>query len=242
MGMRTIVVALMTVLLLWGTQTQAATDQKGTLVVALDTLGAQTMDPILEARAPHAHYQAPVYDCIVWFDPVKGGIGPGAAERWEMAPDGKSWIFYVRQGQRWHNGDPVTAHDIKFSLERTISPESLVSRAAGLRRDIERIEVQDDYTVRIYTNGTLPYFPEGLSRAVFQEGQLMPNWLAEASVAYHTDKFEETPNVNLHSGIDRSGEVPTRHGGFGFFQNSESTNMQYQVKFSTDNSSKRSRP
>ena len=82
MGMRTIVVALMTVLLLWGTQTQAATDQKGTLVVALDTLGAQTMDPILEARAPHAHYQAPVYDCIVWFDPVKGGIGPGAAERW----------------------------------------------------------------------------------------------------------------------------------------------------------------
>jgi peptide/nickel transport system substrate-binding protein len=167
-------VIVLSMLLLWGADTLAATDQKGTLVVALDTLGAQTMDPILEARAPHAHYQAPVYDCIVWFDPVKGGIGPGVAERWEMAEDGKSWIFYVRKGQRWHNGDPVTAHDIKFSLERTISPESLVSRAAGLRRDIERIEVQDDYTVRVYTDGTLPYFPEGLSRAVFQEGQLMP--------------------------------------------------------------------
>jgi peptide/nickel transport system substrate-binding protein len=174
MGMRTVITGFVAVLLLWSASAPAATDQKGTLVVALDTLGAQTMDPILEARAPHAHYQAPVYDCIVWFDPVKGGIGPGVAERWEMAPDGKSWIFYVRKGQRWHNGDPVTAHDIKFSLERTISPESLVSRAAGLRSDIERIEVQDDYTVRVYTNGTLPYFPEGLSRAVFQEGQLMP--------------------------------------------------------------------
>jgi peptide/nickel transport system substrate-binding protein len=174
MGMRTVMIGFVAVLLLWSASAPAATDQKGTLVVALDTLGAQTMDPILEARAPHAHYQAPVYDCIVWFDPVKGGIGPGVAERWEMAPDGKSWIFYVRKGQRWHNGDPVTAHDIKFSLERTISPESLVSRAAGLRSDIERIEVQDDYTVRVYTNGTLPYFPEGLSRAVFQEGQLMP--------------------------------------------------------------------
>ena len=32
----------------------------------------------------------------------------------------------------------------------------------------------DDYTARVYTKGTLPYFPEGLSRAVFQEGQLMP--------------------------------------------------------------------
>ena len=144
MGMRTVMTGFVAVLLLWSASAPAATDQKGTLVVALDTLGAQTMDPILEARAPHAHYQAPVYDCIVWFDPVKGGIGPGVAERWEMAPDGKSWIFYVRKGQRWHNGDPVTAHDIKFSLERTISPESLVSRAAGLRSDIERIEVQDD--------------------------------------------------------------------------------------------------
>jgi peptide/nickel transport system substrate-binding protein len=116
MGIRTVTAGLMAVLLLWSTQTQAATDQKGALVVALDTLGAQTMDPILETRAPHAHYQAPIFDSILWFDPVKGGIGPGVAERWEMAEDGQSWIFYVRQGQRWHNGDPVTAHDIKFSL------------------------------------------------------------------------------------------------------------------------------
>ena len=68
----------------------------------------------------------------------------------------------------------MTAHDVKFSLERTISPESFAGRAAGLRQDIDRIEVKDDYTVRVYTNGTLPYFVEGLSRAVFQEGQLMP--------------------------------------------------------------------
>jgi peptide/nickel transport system substrate-binding protein len=165
---------VLSLLLLWGAQAPAATDQKGILVVALDTLGAQTMDPILEARAPHAHYQAPVFDSIVWFDPVKGGIGPGVAERWELGDDGESWIFYIRKGQRWHNGDPVTAHDVKFSLERTMSPESLASRAAGMRRDIERIDVIDDYTVRVYTNGTQPYFPEGLSRAVYQEGQLMP--------------------------------------------------------------------
>jgi peptide/nickel transport system substrate-binding protein len=177
MGTRTAGIMLATVLLLWGigiAGAPAAIEQKGTLTVALDTLGAQTMDPILETRAPHAHYQAPVYDSIVWFDPVKGGIGPGVAERWEMGEDGKSWTFYIRQGHRWHNGDPVTAHDVKFSLERTMSQESLASRAAGLRREVDRIDVLDDYTVRIYTNGTLPYLPEGLSRAVFQEGQLMP--------------------------------------------------------------------
>jgi peptide/nickel transport system substrate-binding protein len=152
----------------------AAKEQKGTLVIALDTLGGQTMDPILEGRAPHAHYQAPVFDALVGFNYEKGGIGPGVAERWELAEDGLSWTFYLRKGLRWHNGDPLTAHDVKFSLERTMSKESIASRAKALRRNVKRIEVIDDLTVRVYTNGVQLHFPASLSRAVFQEGQLMP--------------------------------------------------------------------
>lgn len=55
MGARTLLTVLM-VLVMGVAYAPAATDQKGTLVVALDSLGAQTMDPILEGRAPHAHY------------------------------------------------------------------------------------------------------------------------------------------------------------------------------------------
>ena len=102
-----------------------AMEQKGTLVVALETLGGQTMDPILEGRAPHAHYQAPVYDALIGFNYEKGGLGPGVAERWERSADNMSWTFYLRKDVRWHNGDPLTAHDVKFSLERTMSKESI---------------------------------------------------------------------------------------------------------------------
>jgi peptide/nickel transport system substrate-binding protein len=73
----------------------------------------------------------------------------------------------------------LTADDVKFSLERTMSRESLASRAAILRRDVQHIEVVDEHTIRIYTNGTHPYFPEGLSRAGSQEGQLMPKQYIE---------------------------------------------------------------
>ena len=66
-----------------GMSSTAFADQKGTLVVALDTLGGQTMDPILEGRAPHAHYQAPVFDALVGYNYEQGGIGPGVAERWD---------------------------------------------------------------------------------------------------------------------------------------------------------------
>ena len=152
----------------------AAAEQKGTLVIALDTLGGQNLDPILETRASHAHFQAPVFDSLVGFDFEKGGIGPGVAERWELAKDGLSWTFYLRKGQRWHNGDPLTAHDVKFSLERTMSKESVASRSAALRRNVKSIEVIDDLTVRVNTKGVQVHFPASMSRAVFQEGQMMP--------------------------------------------------------------------
>src|SRR5262245_20917198 len=147
---------------------------KDSLVIALDTLGAQVMDPIMDTRAPHAHYHAPVWDSLVGFDLDNGGIGPGVAERWEQAADGKSWTFYLRKGLRFHNGDPVTAQDVKFSLERVMSPESISSGAAALGRAVDRIEVVDDLTVRVYTKGVIPQFAASLSRAVFMEGSVMP--------------------------------------------------------------------
>ena len=152
----------------------AAAQDKDTLVIALDTLGAQVMDPIADTRAPHAHYHAPVWDSLVGFDLEKGGIGPGVAEKWERAADGKSWTFSLRKGLKFHNGDPLTAHDVKFSLERKMSPESIASGAAALRRAVERIEVLDDHTVRVHTKGVLPHFAASLSRAVFMEGTVMP--------------------------------------------------------------------
>ncbi len=177
-------------LIAWVGTPLATEDQKGTLIIALDTLGGQTMDPILEGRAPHAHYQAPVFDALIGFNYEKGGLGPGVAERWELAEDGLSWTFYLQTDLKWHNGAPLTAHDVKFSLERTMSKESIASRAAALRRNVKRIEVVDDHTVRIYTNGVQVHFPAGLSRAVFQEGQLMPKHYIETE---GVDTFRKKP-------------------------------------------------
>ncbi len=175
--------------LVWAPPT-AQGAQKGTLVIALDTLGGQTMDPILEGRAPHAHYQAPVFDALVGFDFEKGGIGPGVAERWSLADDGQAWTFYLQKGLKWHNGDPLTAHDVKFSLERTMSKESIASRAKALRRNVKSIKVIDDHTVQIFTNGVQVHFPASLSRAVFQEGQLMPKKYIEA---VGVEEFRKNP-------------------------------------------------
>ncbi len=47
------------------------------------------------------------------------------AERWEHSPDYREWTYYLRPGVRWHDGVPVTAHDVKFSLELLTHPDIL---------------------------------------------------------------------------------------------------------------------
>jgi peptide/nickel transport system substrate-binding protein len=115
-----------------------------------------------------------MYDSLVGFNVAKGGVGPGVAERWELAPDGMAWTFFLRPGQTFHNGDKLTAHDVKFSLERQMGPGSLAAAAASMRRTIKSIEVVDDLTVKVNTTSPQLGMPAGLSRAVAPEGAIMP--------------------------------------------------------------------
>src|SRR5262245_66578941 len=67
-----LIAALAALLTLAAAPIAATAQDKDTLVIALDTLGAQVMDPIADTRAPHAHYHAPVWDSLVGFDLAPG--------------------------------------------------------------------------------------------------------------------------------------------------------------------------
>ncbi len=151
-----------------------AQTQKGTLVFAVESLSSQTLDPILEGRPGNAVYQAAMYDSLIGFDLEKGGLGPGVAEKWQLSDDGLSWTFFLRPNQRFHNGDKLTAADIKFSLERHMAPNSTAAAAAVMRRVIKSIDVLDDLTVRVVTTSVQIGLPSTLSRATAPEGTVMP--------------------------------------------------------------------
>ena len=58
-----------------------------------------------------------LHDAMV--KPMPGNpTAPSLAESWSASPDGLVYEFVLRQGAKFHNGDPVTADDVKFSLER----------------------------------------------------------------------------------------------------------------------------
>ena len=83
-------------------------------------------------------------------DPKMFKVEPNLAERWEVSPDGKTYTFHLKQGVKFHQGGEFTASDAKFSYERQIQvvPGQVRPRRAAFD-PVDRIEVVDDYTLRM---------------------------------------------------------------------------------------------
>lgn len=85
------------------------------------------------------------------FDPLEdGGVGPGLAESWEFTSD-TTLKVKLRAGLTFHNGEPVDANAVKFSLERLQDPE-IASPHAGRMQQITGVSIIDPLTVEFVTS------------------------------------------------------------------------------------------
>ena len=76
------------------------------------------------------------------------------AERFEFAQDATSATFWLRKGVKFHNGEPVTPEDVKFTYENYRG-----AKADVLKGQTERIEIIDDRTIRFVFKGPFLDFP-----------------------------------------------------------------------------------
>src|SRR3989442_506203 len=79
---------------------------------------------------------------------------PALAERYEFANDAKSATFWLRQGIKFHNGEPVTPEDVKFTYEHYRG-----GKADVLKGMTEGVEIVDDRTVRFHFKAPFLDFP-----------------------------------------------------------------------------------
>jgi peptide/nickel transport system substrate-binding protein len=93
-----------------------------------------------------------IFDQLV--DVNADGLAPGLAESWDSTADGLEWTFHLRDA-KFSNGDPVTAEDVKFSLDRFADPDVNASYA-GVAQSIKSVDIVDPMTITI----TLDY-PDG---------------------------------------------------------------------------------
>jgi len=94
--------------------------------------------------------QGCMFDNLIRRDPRDSGqtIVPDLAHSWEIAKDGKSYTFHLRQGVQFHDGTDFTSADIKATFDRICKPPSGVSiPRTPLFKAVSEINARDKYTV-----------------------------------------------------------------------------------------------
>src|SRR2546428_3400439 len=147
--------------------------QKRELVVAQGGDVAQ-FDPHMSTSSNDIRVSFNLFDNLTSRRP-DGKLAPGLATEWKLQGQ-TTWVFKVRQGVKWHNGDPFNSADAKFSIERTYDPNAKM-RVSTVFTTVERIEAPDAATLVIHTKKPDPLLP---ARLGFYGGQILPQKNIEA--------------------------------------------------------------
>jgi glutathione transport system substrate-binding protein len=98
-----------------------------------------------------------LYDRLVQFD-KNSNIVPELALRWNTSPDLRTWTFYLRGGQKFHDGTPVTADAIKRNFERFLDPKNQFVERSRYSQ-IQYMVAVDDTTLVFKLGQPDPFFP-----------------------------------------------------------------------------------
>lgn len=124
-----------------------------------------SIDPLYFNSAANASLSKHIFDRLVHQDERQRLI-PGLAVSWRPIGD-DTWEFKLRPGVLFHDGTPLTADDVAFSLERVNAMASF-SNFSLYTKAVRGIEVVDAATIRIRTDGPYPLLPEDLSAIAIQ--------------------------------------------------------------------------
>lgn len=112
-----------------------------------------------------------VYEGLVTWNEDNQVTG-AVAENWDITDGGKTYVFHLRKGVKFHNGREVKAQDFKWSIERLMNPKfksptatsylddivGVTERKEGKLPEVTGYQVVDDYTLKIQLKKVTPYF------------------------------------------------------------------------------------
>lgn len=121
--------------------------KKNTLVIGIDISDTITLDPARQAQYTPPMSLLAAYDMLVTMAPGDYiTIRPVLATKWEKTPDGKGWRFTLREGVKFASGNPMTAEDVKWSMDRVLY---LGDQTSQYISHVDRTEIVDPKTVDI---------------------------------------------------------------------------------------------
>ncbi|MCI9138828.1 ABC transporter substrate-binding protein [bacterium 1XD42-8] len=139
------------------------------IVVGIPQDLEDSLDPHKAVAAGTKEVLFNVFEGLVKPD-QEGNLVPAVAKEYHISEDGKTYIFSLREGITFHNGNPVTVEDVIYSIEKCADTENggpLVSAYSIL----EGVKAVDEHTVEIYLKEPDTEFLAYMTTAIVPKGQ-----------------------------------------------------------------------
>lgn len=201
---------ILALILLTLTTMVAAQEPSGRVVVA-QGVDIETMDPTFASSTATWNVLHHVFEPLMLRD-ADMVLQPVLALSWE-AVDEHTWEFELREGVTFHSGAPFNAEAVKFSLERMFSPDVTTVHRAVRDIPLDRVEVVDDYTVRIVTKTPTVLMPHFLRTVLIVDPTVYAsnepvNTQASGTGPYRFESWVRDAGVELRANPDYWGGAP----------------------------------
>ena len=139
---------------------QQATPQRGGTLVMVVQPEPPTLASYQSTAGPIGQVATKVYEGLLEYDFNLRPI-PGLAQSWTMSPDGKTITFKLQEGVKFHDGQPFTSADVKFTVLDVL--KKIHPRGINTFRAVETIETPDPQTAVFKLSEPAPYMLMALS-------------------------------------------------------------------------------
>lgn len=146
-----------------------------TLVIAR-TADVDVLDPHRATAFQTVQALGLIYDSLLTTD-TNGKLAPRLAKHWNVSKDGKTVTFTLRKGVKFDNGDPLTAADVKASLDRVLNPKTAGVGASNLA-SVKTVDTRSDRQVVLHLSkpdSALLYALTAVNTAIVDRKQVKSN-------------------------------------------------------------------
>jgi ABC-type transport system substrate-binding protein len=180
---------------------EAMSPKSGGMMQFAQRQASPHLDPFSGLGTAQTQTLGPVYEPLVQIEYRPGEdfrqdypLVPWLAERWEVV-DPTTYVFHMRRGAKWHDGQEVTAEDVAFTYKYVLDPKVLATQKANLA-PLETFEATDTYTLRITSKGPNPALLNNLAGVSIlpRPPELMQPW---ATLGW--------PAMTINGGISSNG-------------------------------------
>jgi peptide/nickel transport system substrate-binding protein len=142
----TVLILMLLVIFTHSVRAQTLTPKNGgRLIFALEA-DVSTMNPFVRMLSTDELMRSLMYETLFSYD-LKEKMVPALGESWTISKDGLEYIITLRRGVKFHNGQELTAEDVKWSVEYAMDPKNGAS-GFTLLKPVESITVLDKNRVR----------------------------------------------------------------------------------------------